>query len=293
MPRRRELPESLNEQAAELVAELRRARSRSGLTLEALARKTAYSKSSWERYLNGRTIPSADAVEALCSVAGCDPVRLLALRDVADAAARQSRGQRAVAPTEKTEEAGNAEGAASGVVLGEPAEPASAVDAPKAGRRGAPPEAEGDPPAPGQPGRPKWLWPAAVFLGAGMAVTGGLLFAAPWQGEGASPRSPLTSAHDGPYVWGRETAYPCRIQQHDGLTYAGHSATHETVLAQNTTSWDVVEAQCLLRAAGLDPGAVDGVYGPNTERAVKRLQAAAGIEDDGLVGPDTWKVLRG
>ncbi|WP_433397199.1 peptidoglycan-binding domain-containing protein [Streptomyces sp. CA-146814] len=32
---------------------------------------------------------------------------------------------------------------------------------------------------------------------------------------------------------------------------------------------------------------------PATEQAVKRLQAGAGIEDDGLVGPDTWKVLRG
>ncbi|MDT0490589.1 peptidoglycan-binding protein [Streptomyces sp. NPDC012600] len=286
MPRGRELPESLSDQAAELVGELRTVRSRSGLTLVALARKTAYSKSSWERYLNGRTLPSADAVRALCTVAGCDPVPLLALRDVAaaaDAAARKEqgeRGERAGAAVER------AEGERSGSPAAEDAQglvpaprTADAVPAPRTG-----------------PG-PWWRrrWSVAAVLGAGAAVVGGVLVAEPWQGgsEAAAPRSPFTSAHEGPYVWGRETSYPCRIQQHGGRTYAGHSGTHETVLAHNTTSWDVVEAQCLLRAAGLDPGAVDGVYGPNTEQAVKRLQARAGIEDDGLVGPDTWKVLRG
>lgn len=157
---------------------------------------------------------------------------------------------------------------------------------------------QGAGPAPrtaGDPG-PWWRrWPALVVLGAGVAVAGGVVVAEPWQArsKAAAPQSPFTSAHDGPYVWGRETSYPCRIQQHSGRTYAGHSGTHQTVLAHNTTSWDVVEAQCLLREAGFEPGAVDGVYGPNTEQAVKRLQAKAGIEDDGLVGPDTWKVLRG
>ncbi|MYR94380.1 MULTISPECIES: peptidoglycan-binding protein [unclassified Streptomyces] len=285
MPRGRELPESLSGSAAELVVELRTVKSRSGLTLVALERKTAYSKSSWERYLNGRTLPSADAVRALCTVAGCDPAPLLALREeaAADAAARKERGE--------SEEGGEREeGVEQGFV--------TRTD-------GAVPDADPDPdpdpdPAPvprtaDAPG-PWWRrWPALVVLGAGVAVGGGVLVAEPWQSESraAAPRSPFTSAHDGPYVWGRETSYPCRIQQHGGRTYAGHSGTHRTVLAHNSTSWDVVEAQCLLREAGFDPGAVDGVYGPNTEQAVKRLQAKAGIEDDGLVGPDTWKVLRG
>ncbi|MFC9032469.1 peptidoglycan-binding protein [Streptomyces arboris] len=277
MPRGRELPESLSEAAAELVVELRTVKSRSGLTLVALERKTAYSKSSWERYLNGRTLPSADAVRALCTVAGCDPVPLVALREVAaaDAAARKERDEQ-----DEREERDDylAQGA------GPLPRTADVADDPGPVPRTA-----------SVPG-PWWRrWPALVVLGAGVAVAGGVVVAEPWQttSKVAAPQSPFTSAHDGPYVWGRETSYPCRIQQHSGRTYAGHSGTHQTVLAHNTTSWDVVEAQCLLREAGFDPGAVDGVYGPHTEQAVKRLQAKAGIEDDGLVGPDTWKVLRG
>lgn len=35
----------------------------------------------------------------------------------------------------------------------------------------------------------------------------------------------------------------------------------------------------------------DGDFGPLTEGATKRLQAAAGIDADGVVGPDTWSVV--
>ncbi len=35
----------------------------------------------------------------------------------------------------------------------------------------------------------------------------------------------------------------------------------------------------------------DGVFGPGTARAVKRLQRRHGLEADGIVGPATWKAL--
>ncbi|MFD0545067.1 peptidoglycan-binding protein [Streptomyces mexicanus] len=38
---------------------------------------------------------------------------------------------------------------------------------------------------------------------------------------------------------------------------------------------------------------MDGIYGPLTENAVKRLQKRAGLVVDGIVGPHTWKALRG
>jgi peptidoglycan hydrolase-like protein with peptidoglycan-binding domain len=42
-----------------------------------------------------------------------------------------------------------------------------------------------------------------------------------------------------------------------------------------------------LRRAGYPPGAIDGRYGPVTENAVKRFQAARGLVVDGVAGPQT------
>jgi transcriptional regulator with XRE-family HTH domain len=65
----RSLPLALPETCASLVAELREMKDRSGLTLAELADLTAISKSSWERYLNGKQFPPRHAVEALCLAA--------------------------------------------------------------------------------------------------------------------------------------------------------------------------------------------------------------------------------
>ncbi|MGW3169532.1 helix-turn-helix domain-containing protein [Streptomyces sp. NPDC001153] len=70
-----------------LAETLRGLRARTGLSLAALAAKTPYSKSSWDRYLNGRTVPPRQAVAELCDLAGEDPGRALALWELADAVA--------------------------------------------------------------------------------------------------------------------------------------------------------------------------------------------------------------
>jgi peptidoglycan/xylan/chitin deacetylase (PgdA/CDA1 family) len=49
----------------------------------------------------------------------------------------------------------------------------------------------------------------------------------------------------------------------------------------------VATLQQQLRAAGLDPGPVDGIFGPVTQAAVRRAQALLGLEVDGLAGPRT------
>jgi peptidoglycan hydrolase-like protein with peptidoglycan-binding domain/DNA invertase Pin-like site-specific DNA recombinase len=46
-----------------------------------------------------------------------------------------------------------------------------------------------------------------------------------------------------------------------------------------------------LRALGHRPGPVDGLYGPLTEAAVERLQRDTGLSADGIVGPQTRRVL--
>ncbi|WP_413099887.1 helix-turn-helix domain-containing protein [Streptomyces sp. Inha503] len=68
-----------------LAEGLREVRARTGLSLAALAERTPYSKSSWERYLNGKKPAPRQAVEALCAMAGEPAGRLLALWELADA----------------------------------------------------------------------------------------------------------------------------------------------------------------------------------------------------------------
>ncbi|MEU9918825.1 DUF2690 domain-containing protein [Streptomyces sp. NPDC051001] len=67
-----------------LPAALRELRARTGLSLAALAQRTAYSKSSWERYLNGKSLPPRQAVQDLCRVANEPDGRLLALWEIAE-----------------------------------------------------------------------------------------------------------------------------------------------------------------------------------------------------------------
>ncbi|MCX4847437.1 XRE family transcriptional regulator [Streptomyces sp. NBC_00893] len=71
--------------SGQLAEQLREIRERSGLGLAALAARTPYSKSSWERYLNGKKPVPRQAVEALCELTGTPPGRLLALWELADA----------------------------------------------------------------------------------------------------------------------------------------------------------------------------------------------------------------
>jgi hypothetical protein len=72
-------------ECAALAERLREVRARTGLSLVALSERTPYSKSSWERYLNGKKPAPWDAVRALCAVAGEPTERLLALWELADA----------------------------------------------------------------------------------------------------------------------------------------------------------------------------------------------------------------
>ncbi|MFJ4897808.1 helix-turn-helix domain-containing protein [Streptomyces sp. NPDC088727] len=152
-----------------LAEGLRDMRARTGLSLAVLAERTAYSKSSWERYLNGKSPVPRQAVDVLCAMAGEPAGRLLALWELADAewSGRARRALPAARPT--------------------PAPAPADTGAPGSGPAG--------------PGRVRRQWLFTVAVGAAAVVTAALLTASAVRGRGtdppASPASPVLDPEPG------------------------------------------------------------------------------------------------
>ncbi|MFJ2852163.1 helix-turn-helix domain-containing protein [Streptomyces rubiginosohelvolus] len=86
MPRWKALPEELDPQIREFASQLRRLVDRSGLNINAVADRTGYSKTSWERYLNGRLLAPRGAVVALADVTGTPQHHLTTMWELAERA---------------------------------------------------------------------------------------------------------------------------------------------------------------------------------------------------------------
>lgn len=52
-----------------------------------------------------------------------------------------------------------------------------------------------------------------------------------------------------------------------------------------------MKAQAVLKKAGYDTGPIDGVFGDETQRAVENLQVNNSLVPDGIIGPNTSKIL--
>ncbi|MDQ0715300.1 transcriptional regulator with XRE-family HTH domain [Streptomyces luteogriseus] len=259
MSRWKGLPEELDPRVRQLVVRLRRAKDHSGLSLRRLAAKTGYSTSSWERYLSGRSLPPGDAVEAMARLGGDDPTRLLALREVAAEAWGTTAEAWGTTAEQRRPPAGTA------------------------------------PPRPH--GRALRLTLVAGSVALVLAVCSSILLAVRLtHGEGEAAAAPLTASASttapGTPQNPERPVYTCRSERIEGRWYAGNSRTLKAVLAMGHAGPEVAEAQCLLREAGLSPGAVDGIFGPHTQSAVKDLQKRSGLVVDGIIGPHTWKALR-
>ncbi|NGO45916.1 peptidoglycan-binding protein [Streptomyces ureilyticus] len=260
MSRWKELPAELHPHVRQLIVRLRRLKDRSELSTRQLAAKTGYSAKSWQRYLNGRSLPPREAVEAMARVAGDDPPRLLVMHEIA--AQRWAEGR--------------------AVTTDDPENP-SATPA--------------HPPAEQQPFRRHLR--AAVTAGAVvtvLSVSVALLLAVrltearaqlAHNGGDAVTTTPATvSASLVPVI------YTCRLEQRDGRWYAGLSRTTDLLLSNTQVGLEVAEAQCLLQRAGTAPGEIDGVFGPKTRRAVERMQKQNGLIVNGVIDPPTWQALR-
>ena len=78
----------------------------------------------------------------------------------------------------------------------------------------------------------------------------------------------------------------------------GHTSTVNTsvtlkhpTLRIGSTGAEVKAWQEFLNANGYPCGIVDGIFGKNTDRAVKQWQMAHGLKADGIIGPNTWASL--
>ncbi|MET7861482.1 DUF2690 domain-containing protein [Streptomyces sp. NPDC005318] len=84
MPRWKALPDELDPQVREFAGQLRRLIDRSGLGVAAVADCTGYSRTSWERYLNGRLLAPRGAIVALAEATGTDQVHLTTMWELAE-----------------------------------------------------------------------------------------------------------------------------------------------------------------------------------------------------------------
>jgi hypothetical protein len=81
-------------------------------------------------------------------------------------------------------------------------------------------------------------------------------------------------------------------------TSAATTATTPTAQAPKQTlnpgdtGSEVKTLQQALAALGYDPGTPDGNYGPSTQAAVEKFQAANNLDTDGVVGPETLAKLQ-
>ncbi|MFI1353334.1 peptidoglycan-binding protein [Streptomyces sp. NPDC020898] len=272
MSRWKELPAELHPHVRQLIVPLRKLKDRGELSTRQLAAKTGYSARSWQRYLNGRSLPPREAVEAMARIGGDDPTRLLVLHEIA--AERWAEGR--VVTTDAPE--------------GDPVrDPESDPEVTAVTPHHAPTER--------QPyGR---YLRAAVTVGAValvLSVSAALVLAvrlADARTQLAQGRADMVAAT--PAVVSESMVpviYTCRLEQRDGRWYAGLSRTTNTILANTHIGPEVAEAQCLLGRAGFSAGEIDGVFGPKTRLAVKGLQTRDGLVVDGVIGLGTWKALR-
>ncbi|MFI1568807.1 peptidoglycan-binding protein [Streptomyces sp. NPDC020490] len=94
-------------------------------------------------------------------------------------------------------------------------------------------------------------------------------------------------------------AYTCHYSESNGYWHAGYYSGNTVIPSSTGVSSSGIEAQCLLKKAGFDPGTIDGVFGTNSKAAAKAFQAYINDETnrdllatDGIVGSQTWPFLR-
>jgi peptidoglycan hydrolase-like protein with peptidoglycan-binding domain len=72
----------------------------------------------------------------------------------------------------------------------------------------------------------------------------------------------------------------------------GRPAFGSRTMKRGDRGWDVAAMQYILARRGYPPGAIDAVFGPMTDTALRNFQRAFGLSADGHAGPMTISALR-
>ena len=67
------------------------------------------------------------------------------------------------------------------------------------------------------------------------------------------------------------------------------SAVSQAAAVEKPTVQDMQQA---LKNANLYEGKIDGIFGPNTKKAIEAFQSQNGLKADGKVGSKTWQKLK-
>ncbi|MER7898025.1 helix-turn-helix domain-containing protein [Streptomyces sp. NPDC096046] len=309
------------------AALLRSLKSRSGLSYEALARKSGLAGSTLHRYCRGTSVPQDyGSAHRLATVCGATPEelrtlhRLWALADAARAAAAGAGEAEEHTPDDETAEPiedTNPAASPAADPAGNPApDPAGNPGPNRAGepgrdRAGNPaPDPAGNP-GPnraGEPGRDRAGEPGADRAGEPGRDRAGEPGADPVGESDAAPRPR-------PAGWSRRrrlrtsvvtaaliaAVSVCAWALSNGRAPVGggrgtgddrplFSVNCPPVIAMGEHDGCVREVQRLLHAKGADIG-VDGNFGPQTLRRVTAFQVLAGLQPNGVVGEPTKKAL--
>ena len=111
--------------------------------------------------------------------------------------------------------------------------------------------------------------------------------------SGTTTRCVARSAPSSSGAGSSPTASSARRPTSSSTAPAGASATGccRTPPATCMQGDDVATLQERLLALGFSPERVDGLFGPNTEQAVRGFQRGVGLAPDGVVGPETLRAF--
>ncbi|MFD5227299.1 helix-turn-helix domain-containing protein [Streptomyces qaidamensis] len=302
------------------AALLRSLKSRSGLSYEALARKSGLAGSTLHRYCRGTSVPQDyGSVHRLATVCGATPDelrtlhRLWALADAARAAAERGAVSEAAGRTEP-------EATQESEPKAEPeAEPKAEPEAESRAEPKAEAPTKASTPTLGPASTPAALGPASTPAAQGPAST-------PAQGPVPVPDGDPAPEQPAPGAAPRPARQPRRHRLRATVVVAavlaavtvsawvlssgrspsgdgdgGGRSTGEAVrplfsagcppvIAMGEHDECVREVQRLLHAKGADIG-VDGDFGPQTLRRVTAFQVLAGLQPNGVVAEPTKKAL--